>query len=59
MNLGKREVELFVQEELNKLISEAQGMEPLGDGATALGPKGPAGGTRQKRKSAPQDVMTR
>ena len=59
MNLGKREVDLFVQEELRKLINEAQGMEPLGDGATALGPKGPADGTRQKRKSAPQDLLTR
>ena len=59
MSMNKREVDLFVQEELRKLITEAQGMEPLGDGATALGSKGPAGGTRQKRKSAPQDVMTR
>ena len=59
MSLTKREVDLFVQEGLEKLINKAQGMEPLGDGAAALGPKGPADGTRQKRKSAPQDLLTR
>ena len=59
MSLGKHEVDLFVRQELEKLINEAQGLEPLGDGATALGPKGPADGTRKKRKSAPQDLLTR
>ena len=59
MNMAKREVDLFVQEELKKLIEEAQGKAPLGDGAGGLDPKGPADRTRQKRKSAPQDVMTR
>ena len=54
MSLGKQEVDLFVRQELEKLLNEAQGMEPLGARATALGPKGPADGTRLKRKSAPR-----
>ena len=59
MSLTKQDVDLFVQEELKKLVKEAQGKEPLGDGAGGLDPKGPSVRTRQKRKSAPQEVMTR
>ncbi len=59
MNLGKRDMELFVQHQLDKMIREAQELEPLGDGAIASKPAGPSTGTRQKRKSAPQDLLTR
>ena len=57
MGASKRDLELFVQHQLRKLIKEAQALEPQADGAGALKPSGPSTGTRQKRKSAPQDLL--
>ncbi len=59
MSLTKRDVDLFIQEELKKLVEEAQGKEPLGDGAGGLDPKGPADRTRQKRKPRQPRLWTK
>ncbi len=59
MSLTNRDTDLFVRDELEKLIREAQAKEKGAGGATAPGPNGPATGTREKRKSYPQDVLVR
>ena len=46
MSLSKRETDLFVRNELEKLIREAQAKEKESSGATATGPSGSATGTQ-------------
>ena len=59
MSLSKRETELFIRNELEKLIREAQAKEKEGGGATATGPSGSATGTQEKHKSYPKDALMR
>ncbi len=59
MSMNKRDTDLFIHDELEKLIREAQAKEKESGGAAATGPNGPSSGTREKRKSYPQDLLTR